>query len=243
MYRFLFLFCSLLPATSPVWAQTARSPLEEMTERMATPEPLPYGPALMRQVRGNLPPMPLRLIGEIRTRSDEGKKTRRLISELQFGAEPPRMIFGLYDAFGAPLEELQVTWNADESVWTRDNSRIQTPEELADTGLAGSDLALEFLWWPGAEVTGIERIRARNAYVVRIPSPTGLGGVRLWIDKRALFVVEAETLNDSSEVLRRLEVDKLKKIREDLWMVQDLVVRDYENDRTIKIRFDNVEEL
>jgi hypothetical protein len=238
-----FLFTCLISGWFHLSAQVARNPNQEMAERLATPEPLPFGPTLMKQVRDNLPSMPLRLTGEIRTRSDEGKTTRRLTSELHFGSTPPYMTFALYDAFGAPLERFRVSWGETDSSWARNGSPVEMPENLVDTGLNGSDLALEFLWWPGAEVTGLERVRARDAYVVRIPSPGRQESVRLWIDKRALFVVAAETLNQEGEVLRRLEVDKLKKIREDLWMVQDLVVRDREMDRTIKIRFDDVEEL
>ena len=239
MKYFLLMICALGSAL----AQTARNPLEEMTERLATPEPLPYGPALMEQVQANLPQMPLLLTGEIRTRREEGRSTRRLISELRFGDLPPKLSFELADAFGSPMESFRVEWRENTPVWIQEDTSIETPEELADTGLNGADLALEFLWWPGAETTGIRRIRARDAYEVRIPSPTGNGGVRLWIDKRALFVVEAETLDENEKVLRRLQVDKLKKIREELWMVQDLVIRDYENDRTIKIRFSDVVEL
>jgi hypothetical protein len=224
-------------------AQTARNPLEEMTDRMATPDPLPYGPALMQQVRDNLPTMPLRLTGEIKTRQGKERKTRSLISELRFGDTPPSASFWLADAFGAPLEEFTVEWKQESPVWYQQNQPVETPEELADTGLQGSDLALEFLWWPGAEVLQIQQIRARNAYEVLLPVPESSGSVRLWVDTRALFVVEAETLDAEGNVLRRLEVDKLKKIREDLWMVQDLVVRDYQNKQTIKIRFSEVEEL
>ena len=197
----------------------------------------------MREVRQNLPGMPLELTGEIRTRADGEKTTRRLISELRFGDPRPHMSFELFDAFGSPLESLRVDWGGERPDWSRKGQSIDTPDTLADTGLTGADLALEFLWWPGAEATDIERIRARDAYVVMIASPHDTGRVRLWIDKRALFVVEAETLDEEGNILRRLQVDKLKKIREDLWMVQDLVVRDYEHKRTINIRFDEVEEL
>lgn len=236
-----FLFTVLFCGTS--FAQTARSPLEEMTEQRATPEPLPFGPALMRQVRDNLPPMPLRLTGEVRTRSGKDRTTHSLISELRFGNTPATAAFALADAFGTPIADYRVTWQDHTPVWTQNGTPLASPTDLAGTGLQGADLALSFLWWPGAEVTGIQRIRARDAYEVRIPSPDGSGAVRMWIDKRALFVVEAELLDKEEDVLRRVEVDRLKKIREDLWMVQDLVVRDFENDRTINIRFSEVEEL
>lgn len=242
MFRFfLFVFSFLAALSLP--AQTARNPLDVMTKIRATPEPLPPGTSLMREVRGNLPPMPLRLTGSIHTRSDEGETTRRLISELRFGDAIPHLCFNLADAFGDTLGEFRVAWVADQPVWTRNGESVDSPQDLEGTGLTGSDLALAFLWWPGAEVTGIERVRARDAFVVEIPVPNARGQVRLWIDKRALFVVKAETLDENENVLRRLEVDRLKKIREDLWMVQDLVVRDRENKRSIKIRFDEVEEL
>ena len=232
---------SLVCLVGLAYAQTARSPVDEVRNRNETPEPLPEGEALMSSVRENLPPMPLRLTGEIRTRSrKEGKTSRGLVSELRFGQQPSWISFSVTDAFGEVLESVRILWDGSTPVWTRDGAPSDPPKNLAGTGLRGSDLALSFLWWPGATVTGIERVRARDAYVVEIPHPEDEGKVRLWIDKRALFVVEAEFLDAEGEALRRLEVDRLKKIREDLWMVQDLVIRDFDARRTINIRFSEV---
>lgn len=224
-------------------AQTARSPLDEVRRRNEAKEPLPEGSELMAGVRNNLPQMPLRLTGGIRTRTREGTTIRGLQSDLRFGQTPSWMSFVIQDAFGTVLDRLKISWPTEQPVWTREGLEIDPPENIAETGLRGEDLSLSFLWWPKAEVTGIERVRARNAYVVELSHPEGEGKVRCWVDQRALFVVEAEFLDEEGDALRRLEVDRLKKIREDLWMVQDLVIRDFAARQTMKVRFETVEEL
>ena len=118
---------SLVCLVGLAYAQTARSPVDEVRKRNETPEPLPEGEALMSSVRENLPPMPLQLTGEIRTRSrKEGKTSRGLVSELRFGQRPPWISFAVTDAFGASLEQVRILWDGSNATIT---SRSAKPME------------------------------------------------------------------------------------------------------------------
>jgi len=251
MTRMGLLLLVCLGAVAPLAAQPARNPLDYHGEE-GTPEPLPSGPALMREVRGRLPTMPLRMSGFIRTREDGKDRDRLLVSELRFGDSVPSASYTLSDRFGAPLTVARVTWPRGRAVfeqWNADGGKLPAPEpsaEVADTGLTWSDLSLSFLWWSGAEVVERDRVKSRVAYVVRIPAPESredVDTVRLWIDRKALFIVKAELLNAEGDLLKRIEVDSIKEIREGLWMVKDLKIRDEAGGRRMGIRFEEVEEL
>jgi len=233
----------------PVFAQPR---VIDLDAPVLAQEPLPEGEGLMDEVRAQLPPQPLRLDGHIQTRTGKTRLRRALSSELRFGDPVPNARYRLADGFGAPLTRLDVRWIDGTAVFEQrdaDGNVLPAPEagdEVADTGLTWSDLSLGFLWWDGAEVLGRERIKTRPCFVVRLPAPAGRADfdhIQLWIDGKARFVVKAELRDAKGKVLKKIEVDSIKELREDLWMVKDLEVRDYTNDRRILIRIDTVVEL
>jgi hypothetical protein len=210
------------------------------------------GPALLQRVREQLPPMPLRMKGFVRTRVDGKQTDRALVSELRFGDSIPNASYALSDSFGDPLAFVRVSWPRGRAVleqWDAEGKILPAPnatDAVADTGLIWSDLSLDFLWWPGAELTGSERVKTRPSHILRIPAPENrndLRAIRLWIDQKALFVVRAEILGEKDNVLRRIEVDSIKEIREDFWIVKDVIIRDYQNNRRMGLRFEDVEEI
>ena len=241
----------LLLAAHPVHAQGPRGfPSREIEEKEE--EPPPPGPLLMRAVRRQLPPQWIRMAGFIRTRRDGEDSDRRLISELGFGSPVPFAEYRIFDALGSPLTRVRVSWpmGAPEfAQWDGEGEPLPQPapqDGVADTGLTWSDLSLSFLWWPGAEVVESDRVKTRSSWVVRIPAPPERGDVdhiRLWVDKKALFIVKAELLDAEGDLLKRIEVDSIKEIREEVWMVKDLLVRDKQNGLRVGIRFQEVEEL
>ncbi len=228
----LFGLCGHLHAT-----ETAPTPLD--------------GPGLLLRVRAQLPPIPLRMSGFVRTRDGRTQTDRPLSVELHFGDRIPNAGFVLTDAFGDVLDQVRVSWPRGHAVFERFSAAGEAidppaPEDrVADTGVRWSDLSLDFLWWEGAEIVGSERIKTRPSHIVRLPAPGGgkTRQVRLWIDQKAFFVVRAEFLDGEGRVLRRFEVDSIKEIREDFWMVKDVVIRDYENGLRAGIRFEEITEL
>ena len=210
------------------------------------------GEDLMLNVRAHLPPMPLRLTGFVRTREGRRNVDRSLVSELRFGRFPPEIRFQLADRFGAPLTSARISWPGQEprfEQWDADENPLPDAapgDELADTGLTWSDLSLDFLWWDGAEITGRERVKTRPAHVVVIPAPESrpdLSAVQLWIDTNALFIVRAQLLGPDGERVKRIDVDSIVEVEDDMWMVKDLIIRDQINNRRMGIRFEDVEEL
>lgn len=238
-------------ATS-VFPQGVRNRFPSRVTEEEEKAPPPAGPDLMRAVRAQLPVQPIRMAGFIRTRRDGEDSDRRLISELRFGDRVPRASYRLFDALGAPVTRVEVTWPGgvpSYAQWDAEGAALPEPDpadEVADTGLTWSDLSLSFLWWPGAEVVDSGRVKTRASWVVRIPAPASrpdVDHIRLWVDKKALFIVKAELLDADGDLLKRIEVDSIKEIREDVWMVKDLLIRDKRSGLRMGIRFQEVEEL
>jgi len=230
----LILLTVLILATAPLLA-------EDLT-----------GEQLMEEVRARLPPEPVRLTGFIRTRDGRRNVDRGLISELHFGSPVPHIRYQVMDAFGSLVATARIAWpdgTAHFTLYDENDDPVEDArlsDDIAETGLTWSDLSLDFLWWPGAEITGRERVRTRASHVVRIPAPPHhpeLGGVRLWIDTSALLVVRAELLGPDSERLKRIDVDSIIEIEPDVWMVKDLLIRDHANNRRMGVRFEEVEQI
>jgi len=234
---------------SPLTFSQVRNPVSRESE---AEEPLPAGPDLMQEVRAQLPPMPLLLTGTVRTRQNRKQQDHRLVSELRFGDPVPTATYTLSDLFGDVITKVQVRWpegTPEFFQWDAEGNALPVPspqDEVADTGLTWSDLALDFLWWPDAESEGRDLIKSRSAVIVQLPAPPerdDVSSVKLWVDERAGFIVRAELLDEKGELLKRIEVDSIKKVREDLWMIKDLKIYDRSTRSHIGIRFQEVVEL
>jgi hypothetical protein len=210
------------------------------------------GEQIMAEVRARLPLEPVRLTGFIRTRDGRRNVDRALISELHFGSPLPHIRYQVMDAFGDLVATAKIAWPGGEphfQLFDENEEPVEDAslsDEISETGLTWSDLSLDFLWWPGAEITGRERVRTRSSHVIEIPAPPhqpALGGVRLWIDASALLAVRAELLGPDGERLKRIDVDSIVEIEDDVWMVKDLIIRDFANNRRMGVRFEEVELL
>lgn len=212
----------------------------------------PDGETLMQEVRARLPAESVRLTGFIRTRNGRENIDRALISELHFGSPVPHIRYQVLDAFGSPLATARVAWPQgqtefilhDETGTPQPDARLS--DDIPGTGLTWGDLSLEFLWWPGAEITGRERVKTRASHVISIPAPpdhTTLSRVTLWVDASAQLVVRAELFGPDSRRVKRIDVDSIVEIEPDVWMVKDLLIRDTITGQRMGVRFEDVETL
>jgi hypothetical protein len=89
------------------------------------------------------------------------------------------------------------------------------------------DLALEFLWWPGAKVLGEERVRVRDAWRLEIPAPAGGGSrygvVRVWVDKGSGALLRMEGYDREGRLVKRFEVVSAQRV-EGVWMLKSMRV-------------------
>lgn len=192
--------------------------------------PLPSAPEVLRQVRATFPAVPWRIAAELicRDGSDEIRRTYGVDMRLDMRAAPPRATITLRDAFGAEIATARVRRPAEAPAAMELSAPgapprpIEPDEPAAETGVAWGDLALDFLWWPGGRVAGLEMKKSRECVVVDLPGPAGAryAAVRAWIDAREHILLQADAFDAARRLVRRLAVKSLKKM-DGHWTIED----------------------
>lgn len=137
-------------------------------------------------------------------------------------------------------------WNGPEArIWAHigDQTRLLTADQLHQPLLPGItitpfDLQMPFIYWNDYVYEGSRRLRGRGVHFFLLYPPESdpryaeMGGVRVAIDADFNVTVRAETLDLDGNVLKRLEVQSVKKVQEQ-WIVRRIDLIDLQTrDRT-----------
>jgi len=133
--------------------------------------------------------------------------------------------------FNNPDETLQLRIGANDSRLveiTRSGSEKITRlhEPVRSTAITYEDLALKFLYWPNARVTGSAFIRTRNCWKLQLQPPAGdpqYGSILLWVDKDSGTLMRMEGYDSAGKLIKRFEVVSAQKI-EDRWYLKQMRV-------------------
>src|SRR5438477_8480577 len=133
--------------------------------------------------------------------------------------------------FSNPDETLQLRVRAndsrlDEITRTRSEKITRLNEPVRGTAITYEDLALKFLYWPNARVTGADFIRTRNCWKVQLQAPAGdqqYGSILLWVDKDNGALMRMEGYDSAGKMIKRFEVVSAQKI-EDRWYLKQMRV-------------------
>ena len=117
-------------------------------------------------------------------------------------------------------------------------------QPIDDLDFSWADLSLSFLWWPGAQIFGMEKRCGRLCYVIDIPAPdestNTYAGVRVWIDPEVNMLLQAEGYDQEKERIRKLQVKSLAKV-DDLWTIKNVDVTTYPTRHKTTLRVQDVE--
>jgi hypothetical protein len=124
--------------------------------------------------------------------------------------------------FNNPDETLQLRIGANDSRLveiTRTGSEKITRlnEPVHGTAITYEDLALKFLYWPNARVTGSAFIRTRNCWKMQLQAPPRdpqYGSILLWVDKDSGALMRMEGYDSAGKLTKRFEVVSAQKIEE-----------------------------
>ncbi len=192
--------------------------------------------AILQACTDNLPREKMVLTGTLAVRRQRGfilsENPYRL--ELEWGATPSRAEVTLFAADSTnAVERVVMTRNGREAalaLFSGPGLAPAAPPSLAGrvggTDLTWLDLTMDFLWWPDVRMDGEGNAKGRacDILVATPPSPIpGCSGVRLWIDRKLGFLMQAEQLNPQGEPVRRMWVQSVKKMSE-RWMIRDMEV-------------------
>jgi hypothetical protein len=88
-------------------------------------------------------------------------------------------------------------------------------EKIRGTGISYEDLALKFLYWPNAQLLGVDDIRTRKCWKLQLRAPnqrSQYGSIVLWVDKNGGALMRMEGYNPDGQMIRRFEVVSAQKI-------------------------------
>jgi len=157
---------------------------------------------------------------------------------MDWGANPPTAECLLLDAQGTSLVQRAVmTRPAGKQAQIKLYSGPeQKPEEtpsysarILGTDMTWLDLTLDFLWWKDARFDDTPRgdsLTGRDCDILVAVPPgpiPGCSAVRVWVDRQLRCVMQAEQLGPQGDAVRKMWVQRVKKI-EDRWMIRDMEI-------------------
>ncbi|NLL84474.1 MAG: outer membrane lipoprotein-sorting protein [Lentisphaerae bacterium] len=192
--------------------------------------------AILEACTANLPREKMTLSGVLAVRRRRGfvVSENRYELVLEWGAVPSRAMVTLYEANSTKIvERVAMTRSGRQANLTLFSGQELTPAEppslagrVGGTDLTWLDLTMDYLWWRDVRLDGVGRAKGRECDIIVAtpPSPIpGCAGVRLWIDKKLGFLMQAEQLDPQGEPVRRMWVQSVKKMSE-RWMIRDMEV-------------------
>jgi hypothetical protein len=103
-------------------------------------------------------------------------------------------------------------------------------ERVRGSSLTYEDLALRFLYWPGAKYLGTDTIRTRSAHRLELhphDRRSLYAAARVWIDQASGALLRVEGYDWEGRLLKRFEVVSAQKI-EDQWFLRTMRVETFD---------------
>ena len=108
----------------------------------------------------------------------------------------------------------------------------QFDHKVRGTGVTYEDLALKFLYWPDARVTGENSIRMRNCWKLELKAPSRqsqYSNVYLWVDKSSGALMRMDGFDWKGQLAKRFEVISAQKI-EGRWFLKQMRIEQFAPD-------------
>ena len=108
-------------------------------------------------------------------------------------------------------------------------SAAQFDRKVRGTGITYEDLALKFLYWPDARVTGENSIRSRNCWKLELKAPSRqsqYSNVYLWVDKASGAIMRMDAFDWKGQLAKRFEVISGQKI-EERWFLKQMRIEEF----------------
>ena len=140
-------------------------------------------------------------------------------------------------SFTKPDEVLQLRLGDNDSRLeeiTREGVEKITParfdHKVRGTAVTYEDLALKFLYWPNARVTGENSISLRNCWKLELKAPnrqSQYSNVWLWVDKEGGALMKLEGYDWNGKLAKRFTVVSGQKI-EDRWFLKQMRIEEFD---------------
>jgi len=212
-------------------------------------KPLPAADELIAKVKERLALNAVQMRADLKTKFPDGH-TESLSADMRvdWNVESPFLHYKIEDGFGAEQEELTVQLNPgseEEHSLTYTNFLTQTGsadfnihQAINGLGMAWSDLMFAYLWWP--DPVSVERVerKARGCIIVDLIKPAAdeapYEKVRLWVDEKEYFVIQASAYNEKNELIKEIEGKSLKKFNGN-WMIKNIEITTFPDKTKTKV--------
>lgn len=173
---------------------------------------------------------------------------------MDWGAKTPTAEVLLLDAAGTSMVERAVlTRPAGQPAQIRlyegpEQKPVEAPSyagRIRGTDMTWMDLTLDFLWWKDVRFDDTPRGESHNGRACDIlvavpPGPIpGCSAVRIWVDRQLRCVMQAEQLGPQGDAVRKMWVQRVKKI-DDRWMIRDMEIETLNSGHRTKLFVDDV---
>ncbi len=126
----------------------------------------------------------------------------------------------LKESFGTDKEMKEV-----DSSWYR--------QRIRGTDVTFDDISMRFLYWPKAKIIKEERFLRRDAWVIQVMNPSGLGDygtARVWVDKGSGSMLKMEGYEPrEGKKIKQFKVQSVKKM-DDIWMIDQMLIETLDPD-------------
>lgn len=139
-------------------------------------------------------------------------------------------------SFSNPDEALQLRLGDNDSrleeVTRSGTEKITAAEfdrKVRGTGVTYEDLAMKFLYWPDARVTGENSIRTRNCWKLELKAPSRqsqYATVYLWVDKNGGALMRMDGYDWKGQLAKRFEVVSAQKI-DGRWFLKQMRIEEF----------------
>jgi outer membrane lipoprotein-sorting protein len=140
-------------------------------------------------------------------------------------------------SFSKPDEALQLRLGDNDSRLeeiTREGVEKVAPAQfdhkVRGTAVTYEDLALKFLYWPNARVTGENSISLRNCWKLELKAPnrqSQYSNVWLWVDKEGGALMKLEGYDWNGKLAKRFTVVSGQKI-EGRWFLKEMRIEEFD---------------
>ena len=195
------------------WALTFFTALLAAAFPLRAADPAPDAQEILRAVRFSQASQHEALRGQLRHGSEKLK--------FRLGIDGPTIRYDFTDPPPSSIVLRLLEKDARLSEVTKEGTERVTGKKWSDsvlgTDISFEDISLRFLYWTNAKVEGDENILFRSCWIVSARPPANGDSqyslVKLWVDKEAGNLMQAEAYDKAGKFLRRFKVVSGQKIQ------------------------------
>ncbi|MFK5922710.1 MAG: outer membrane lipoprotein-sorting protein [Verrucomicrobiota bacterium] len=215
---FVLLVCLLSMGSAELKAQSSGSPFAGKTLADLN------GDDVLRLVRYSYTKVNRSFKGQLR---HDKKKIPFLLT-----LKPDSIMF----QFSSPYQMIELTTKNDqlvlkESFGAEGKLKVVKSEwyrqRIRGTDVTFDDISMRFLYWPKAKILKEEKLLRRDAWLVQVMNPSGLGdygSAWVWVDKGSGSMLRMEGFEPKKgKKIKTFRVQSVKKMG-DIWMVDQMLI-------------------